>query len=41
MITESMTIELTKITTKKKRLENLAETLLYKDLMERKIPTLP
>ena len=40
MITKSMTMEMKKITTKK-ILEKLVKTLLYKDLMERKIPTLP
>ena len=41
MITKSMTMELKKINTKKKRSWKLVEALLYKDLMERNIPTLP
>ena len=41
MIRELMTMELKKMTTKKKRLEKFIENLLYKDLMERNIPTLP
>ena len=37
---EPMTMEFKKITTKKERSKKLVETLLYKDLMERKIRTL-